>query len=196
VSRINPAYTRALLVGLIACAVAVGQVACTSGSGSETGSAAPDSRGQQTIDDNVIKLELNRRLIDDGLGVFKDVSTVVFAGRILLIGSVDQPETQERAAVLAQQVAGVRDVINEIQVDDTGGIGTFISDVIIEKAIQSAYLFDDVINSSNFRIRSVNGVVYMMGQAAGRLEYDRAAAVAVKTDDVKQVVNYVEISAE
>ncbi len=196
VSRINPADTRLLLASLIVLVVAIGQVACTPRSGSDPSAAAPDAGAQQAFEDNVIELEFNRRLIDDGLGAFKDVNTVVFGGRVLLIGSVDQSETRERAGALAEEIDGVHEVINEIQVDDTGGIGAFISDVIIEKSIQSAFLFDDAIDSSNFRVRTVNGAVYMIGRAASRLEYDRAAAVVNETDNVKRVVNYVEISPE
>ena len=53
----------------------------------------------------------------------------------------------------AERLDGVEEVINEIQVEETGGIGAFISDVIIEKSIQSDYLFDKVIDSENFRVR-------------------------------------------
>lgn len=182
-------------MGSLVCAAALGQVACAPGSGAPTDGAA-DPGARQTIDDNVIKLALNRRLIDDGLGAFKDVNPVVYAGRVLLIGSVDEPETADRAGTLAKDIDGVREVINDIQIGDVGGIGAFINDVIIEKSIQSGYLFDDAIDSGNFRIRAVNGVVYIIGRAASRAEYDRADVLARETDDVKRVVNYVEISGE
>ena len=68
--------------------------------------------------------------------------------------------------------------------------------MIIEKSIQSDYLFDDAVKSANFRVRSVNGVVYMIGRAESRVEYDRATAIASETDDVKRVVNYVVVSPD
>jgi len=196
VSRITPASAKFVLAGLVACVLVTTQAACSARSGTDAAAPAADPGEQRAIDDNVIKLELNRRLIDDGLGLFKDVTTVVFGGRVLLIGSVGEPESVARAGTLAQEIAGVQEVINEIQTDDTGGIGAFISDVIIEKSIQSSLLFDDAIDSTNFRVRSVNGVVYMIGQAANQSEYDRATAVVSETTDVRQIVNYVLVSPE
>jgi osmotically-inducible protein OsmY len=196
VSRIIAASVRLVLAAFVTGILALGQVACAPQSSPDTRSAVQDPAAEQAVDDNVIKLELNRRLINDGLGLFKDVSTVVYDGRVLLIGSVDQPKSLERAGNLALEIDGVQEVINEIQVDDKGGIGAFISDVIIEKSIQSDYLFDDAIKSAHFRVRSVNGVVYMIGRAESRVEYDRAIAIASETADVKRVVNYVAVSPE
>ena len=51
-------------------------------------------------------------------------------------------------------------------------------------------------NNRNFRVRSVNSVVYMIGQAGTQGEYDRATAVASETADVKRVVNYVRVASE
>ena len=187
---------RFTLAAFITGILALGQFACAPQSSTGSASAVQDPAAEQAVDDNLIKLELNRRLINDGLGLFKDVSTVVYGGRVLLIGSVDQPNLIDRASKLAQEIDGVQEVINEIQVDEKGGIGAFISDVIIEKSIQSDYLFDDAIKSANIRVRSVNGVVYMIGRAESRVEYDRATAIASETDDVKRVVNYVVVSPD
>lgn len=189
--RFAAASNKVLLASVMTALLAAGQVACTTQGTPGAKSVASEPDAEQTVDDNVIKLELNRRLIDDGLGLFKDVSIVVYNGRVLLIGSVDQPESLERAAKLAADTVGVQDVINEIQVNDKSGIGAFISDVIIEKSIQSEYLFEDGIKSANFRVRAVNGVVYIIGRAESQIEYDRVAAVASQTADVKRVVNYV-----
>ena len=195
-SRSTAVSIRLVLACSIWAILALGQLACAPQSGRGVESPAPDTAAAQAVDDNVIKLELNRRLIDDGLGLFKDVSMVVYGGRVLLVGSVEQPGSLERAGKLAHEVDGVQEVINEIQVNDKGGIGAFINDVIIEKSIQSAYLFDDAIDSANFRVRSVNSVVYMIGQAGTQGEYDRATAVASETADVKRVVNYVRVASE
>jgi osmotically-inducible protein OsmY len=166
----------------------VGITGCTSSSRVNPSEAAP---GDALIDDNVINLAVNKRLIDDGLGLFKDVKAVVYRQRVLLIGKVEQIEHRERAGALVAEVENVVQVMNEIQVNVENGIGAFITDVIIEKLIQSDYLFDDIVDSDNYRVRSVNGTVYIIGHAANRAEFDRALALANATDDVKHVVNYI-----
>ena len=172
----------------------LGVAACGTGD-ADSDRSVLDPDAQQARDDNVIKLELNRGLIDDGLGAFKDVNAVVYDRRVLLIGSVEDQAAVVRAGSLAQAVEGVREVINEIQIDADEGIGAFISDVIVEKSIQSTLLFDDTIDSDHFHVRVLNGVVYIIGRAVNRSEYDRVSAAAREPDDVKRVVNYVEISS-
>lgn len=172
------------------CAATVGGIA-----GDAAYTASEERNGRRVVDDNVVKLKLNKRLIDEGLGLFKDVSTVVYAGRVLLLGSVEDADAGARAGAIAAEVGGVREVINEIEVASEVGIGSFISDVVIEKTIQTDYLFDDAIDSANFRVRSVNQVVYLIGLAASEAELEHALAVAGKPEDVRRVVNHVEVAA-
>ena len=177
-----------LIAFTILLATSVGIVGCTSSSRMDSSEAGQD---EALIDDNIINLTVNKRLIDDGLGLFKDVKAVVYRQRVLLIGTVEQADARDRAGALVAEVENVVQVMNEIQVAVEGGIGAFITDVIIEKSIQSDYLFDDIIDSDNYQVRSVNGTVYMIGHAASRAEFDRALALVNATNDVKQVVNYV-----
>ena len=119
----------------------------------------------EVVDDNKIKIELNELLADDSLGLWKDIGTVVYRGRVLLIGAVETPEAKAKAGEIGHTPEGVKEVINDIQVTDEGGIGSFVNDVAIEKSIQIKYLFDSDIDSANFRVRSVNGTVYLIGLA-------------------------------
>ena len=138
-----------LIAFTILLATSVGIVGCTSSSRMDSSEAGQD---EALIDDNIINLTVNKRLIDDGLGLFKDVKAVVYRQCVLLIGTVEQADARDRASALVAEVENVVQVMNEIQVAVEGGIGAFITDVIIEKSIQSDYLFDDII--------------YMIGHAA------------------------------
>ena len=144
----------------------------------------------EVVDDNKIKIELNKLLVDDSLGLWKDVGTVVYRGRVLLIGAVETPEAKAKAGEIGHTPEGVKEVINDIQVTDEGGIGSFVNDVAIEKSIQIKYLFDSDIDSANFRVRSVNATVYLIGLAESQAELDKALAIASATGDVKNVGNY------
>ncbi len=149
----------------------------------------------EVVDDNKIKIALNKLLADDSLGLWKDVGTVVYRGRVLLIGAVETPEAKAKAGEIGHTPQGVKEVINDIQVTDEGGVGSFVNDVAIEKSIQVKYLFDTDIDSANFRVRSVNGTVYLIGLAESRAELDKALAIARATGDVKNVVNYMRVQA-
>ncbi len=157
--------------------------------------ASEERTTEEVVDDNKIKLELNKRLLDDSLGLFKDVSTVVYRGRVLLVGSVETHDAKRRAGLIGGAPEGVKEVINEIQVTEEGGVGSWVNDIVIEKSIQSAYLFDDEIDSANFRVRSLNGTVYLIGLAESRAELDKALRIARETEDVGEVVNHVRVQA-
>lgn len=157
--------------------------------------ASEERTTDEVFDDNRIKIELNGLLADDSLGLWTDVGTVVYRGRVLLIGAVETPEARAKAGEIGHTPEGVKEVINDIQVTDEGGIGSFVNDVAIEKSIQITYLFDSDIDSANFRVRSVNGTVYLIGLAESQAELDKALVIARATGDVKNVVNYMRVQA-
>ncbi len=157
--------------------------------------ASEERTTDEVFDDNRIKIELNGLLADDSLELWKDVGTIVYRGRVLLIGAVETPEAKAKAGEIGHTPEGVEEVINDIQVTDEGGIGSFVNDVAIEKSIQITYLFDSDIDSANFRVRSVNATVYLIGLAESRAELDEALAIARATGHVKNVVNYMRVQA-
>ena len=99
------------------------------------------------------------------------------------------------AGEIGRRPKGVQEVINEIQVTDEGDFSGFVNDIVIEKNIQTNYFFDDRIDSANVRVRSVNGVVYLIGLAESAAELEHALILARETTDVRLVVNFVEVAS-
>lgn len=148
----------------------------------------------EVIDDSKIKIALNKLLIDESAELWKDVSTVVYRGRVLLLGSVETADAKARAGDIGAMPEGVTEVINDIQVTDAGGIGAFLNDFAIEKSIQIKYLFAEGIDSANLRVRSVNGTVYLIGQVETWAELGRVREIARTTGDVVKVVDYLRVT--
>ena len=167
--RVQLAAALVLLAVLPGCATTVVSL------GADAAYTASEERTtDEVIDDSKIKIELNKLLVDADAELWKDVSTVVYRGRVLLLGSVEAAEAKARAGKIGGQPDGVVEVINDIQVTDAGGVGAFLNDFAIEKSIQARYLFGEGIDSANFRVRSVNGTVYLIGLAETRAELDKA----------------------
>jgi osmotically-inducible protein OsmY len=145
------------------------------------------------VSDNRIKLELNKRMLEDSFALFRQVDTVVYQGRVMLIGSVPSPERKIKAEMLAWESEGVKEVINELLVGEAGDVLEFASDYIKEKTIQAALLLDDAVDSANYRVRVLRGRVYLMGHAANRAEMNAALRIARQTDGVIRVVSYMDI---
>lgn len=120
-----------------------------------------------------------------------NVETKVVEGRVLLTGNVDRPDSQIQAVNLAWQVEGVKEVINEIQINDKSGFSNYAQDVWISTQVRSRLLFGKNIRSVNFSVITVNQVVYIMGIAQHQDELDRVTYVASTTKYVQRVVSYV-----
>ena len=105
----------------------------------------------------------NNLLSDDA--VSEDVEIEVVEGRVLLTGSVKKNQHRMDAIKLAWKVLGVREVINEIDVTDKGGIKRYLIDVKIKTQIRYKILADKNISSINYNFEAVNGTVYIIGIA-------------------------------
>src|SRR3546814_5546522 len=104
----------------------------------------------------------------------RKVNLQVQEGRVLLTGNVRLPGQRGGAVRLAWQPPGVREVINEITVDDTSGLGNFARDTWISTELRSTLLFDQDVSSIDYSIETVNQVIYLMGVAQSQAELDRS----------------------
>jgi len=120
----------------------------------------------------------------------------VHEGRVLLTGTINSPQNRLDAVRLAWQVEGVRQVIDEIQVTDEGGVLDYSRDVWITAQLRSKITFDSEILAINYSIETVNKVVYLMGVAQSEAEIDRVIRYARNIDYVRKVVSHVRIKAE
>ena len=68
------------------------------------------------IDDQTITAGVKSKLVADRLANLTRVNVTTQNGVVYLTGNVDSPDRAQRAAELARNVKGVRDVVNEIQV--------------------------------------------------------------------------------
>ncbi len=62
----------------------------------------------------------------------------------------------------------MKDVHNEIQVGDVGGPGRYAKDAWITTRVRTAIIGDKKAKDVNYKVETVNGVVYLMGIARSR----------------------------
>ena len=154
--------------------------------------AAQERTPGGAVDDSGIKLALDDRFIKQDAGdIFKNVATHVTEGRVLLTGDVDKPESKVEAVRLAWTVNGVKEVMDEIQVNDQTGVWDYAQDSWIANQIRTKLLLEKDLRSVNYSVEVVNGIVYLMGIAQNQTELDKATYLASTTAHVKQVVSHV-----
>lgn len=162
------------------------------GAAATTGVAIAEERSVgDAVDDLTIRAELNHLFFQDDVELFGDVSFSVIEGRVLLKGSVPTPDDRIRALRLAWQAAGVREVINELQVADDSGILDYARDTWISAQLKGKLLVDGNVLSINYSVETVDGTVYLLGIAQDEAELARVTEHARSIEDVKRVVSHV-----
>jgi len=183
------------MLGLTAPALG-GCVSMAVGAVATGGVAVAEERSVGTqVDDFTIKVALNEKLFSYDEQLFQDVSIDVTEGRVLLTGKVLEPDDRVDAVRLAWQVEGVKEVINELQVTDTGGIESYLTDVRISNELRADLLFDSEVSSINYNVETVGGIVYLTGIAQNQVELDRVVDHARTIAGVKEVISHVRIKS-
>lgn len=189
-----------LVTMLALCAAGLGLSACGPGlligAAATGGVAIAEERSVGTqVDDAGIRIGVAEGLFRYNERLFQDVSIDVTEGRVLLTGKVKDPQDRVEAVRIAWQVDGVREVINEIQVTDKGGIGSYLTDVRISNELRADLLFDREVSALNYNVDTVGQIIYLSGIAKSQAELDRVIDHARTIAGVRQVVSHVRVMA-
>ena len=171
-----------------------GCVGAVIGAGATVGTAAMEERGIAGVtDDAALRIRLNGLFSGKDERLWRKVGLQVYMGRVLLTGAVETEDMRAEAVRLAWSAEGVKEVINEMQIAQSGGATGFARDTWIATQLKSALLFDKDVSSINYSVESVGGTVYLIGLARDRAELNRVMNHARGMSYVKKVVNYVQI---
>ncbi len=183
---------RFLLIMLVT-NVMTGCVPVLIGGGMEGAVVASQERtAGHAVDDATIFVKIKASFAQNNSSdLFANVDVKVVEGRVLLTGNVDKPETQVNAVDLTWKINGVKEVINEIQINDKSGFGNYARDVWISTQVRTKFLLTRGIRSINYSVITVNQSVYLMGIAQDQAELDRAIAVASNVSYVQKVISHV-----
>ncbi len=192
--------TRALrLAALLAALVGLNLSACSPvtvavGAGAAVGVAAAQEKGVSAAADDVrIRAEINGLWLQTDENLLYDIELQVQERRVLLTGSVEDPELRLKAVRLCWQVDGVEEVINEVEISDKSGFTNYTRDAQISTELRSTMLVDQDIRSINYSIETVNQTIFLMGVARSQDELDRVIDHARNIEYVRRVRNYVRV---
>ena len=158
-----------LLQGCVAAAVvgtaAVGTKAATD----------PRSVGTQVDDGTLQQIKKEAR-----------INVTAYQGKVLLVGQSPNAELSARAKQIAMGVDGANEVYNEIRQGQPIGLGEASNDTWITTKVRSQLLTSDLVKSSNVKVTTENGEVFLMGLVTER-EAKAAADIASRVSGVKRV---------
>ena len=180
-----------LVQGCTAAGIAMGAGAAAGVTASKEGGVRNAAR------DTAIRLEISDLWFKKDLNMFSRLNLTVQEGRVLLTGIVDNPDHRVEAVRLAWQADNVEQVINEIQVqNEPRSWANFARDNWITTQLRTKITFDKYIQSINYSIDTVQGVVYLMGIGQDQEEIDRVIDHARNIPYVTQVISYVRLRQE
>ncbi len=167
------------------------------GAGAVVGTAAAREGGVgQTWSDTKIKAYINDAWFRHNVDMFRALSLTVREQRVMITGTVKDPQWRVDAVRLAWQAPDVRQVINEIRVQDSEGVSGYARDSWISTQLRTKLVFDKDIRSIDYNFDCVGGVVYLMGIARDQEELDRVINHARGISYVKEVVSYVRLRTD
>ncbi|MHA1558509.1 MAG: BON domain-containing protein [Alphaproteobacteria bacterium] len=145
-----------------------------------------------TANDSKISLAVKSKLYSYNIDIYSQVVVNVQNAEVLLIGAVTNPEWITETERLVWQVREVKHVHNHLAVLDKNSPSA-AKDSWITSQIKTNLFFANDVRSLNYSIKTVNGIVYIMGIAQNQKELDYITKYASCVKDVKQVVSYAQI---
>jgi len=145
----------------------------------------------QYIDDNSLKLRVDKALRDNEDYKFKDVDVTVFRGTVQLSGFVDMSDQKSKAEEIAKGVEGVQNVVDNITVSNQAGRspGQVADDKDLEHRVQDAlsnspeYKFDEVeVNVSQGNVQ-LSGFVNTADQKSKAYDATKAVPGVTNVDN-------------
>ncbi len=152
--------------------------------------ALRDKKVGDSLNDSKIDITMKNRLYKINHKLQSDVSAVADHGCVLLTGVVSDPEWVNIAEREAWAIDGVVEVNNHITVGEYSAT-QLAKDDYLTTACKTALLCDKNIRSVNYKIKTCDSVVYVLGIARTEEELKLALNIVQKVKGVKKVVSYV-----
>ena len=163
------------------------------GAGARTGLALAEDRPVEEIwGDTLLKLTINKKLLETSFSeTFWSLNTTIFEGRVLITGNVKDTTLRDQVSQIVWGVKGVREVLNEIEIQETNNVTQIARDKFIQTSLQARMLGDKIVSDINYKMIAHNNVLYIIGIAQSQAELEKVVAHARAIRYVKRFVNYI-----
>ncbi|KEA53737.1 MULTISPECIES: division/outer membrane stress-associated lipid-binding lipoprotein [Mangrovibacter] len=176
----------AVLISALLLQGCVGAVVVGSAAVATKTATDPRTVGTQ-VDDGTLELRASNALSkDEQLKKEARVNVMAYQGKLLLTGQAPTQALSEEAKKIAMGVDGVTEVYNEIRIMQPISLGTVSMDTWITTKVRSQLLASDTVKSSNVKVTTENGEVFLMGLVTDA-EAKAAADIASRVSGVKHV---------
>lgn len=176
-------FTAALVAGSGCAPVVIG------GGAAGGYAVATDERttGRQ-VDDATITTRITAEMVQDATVKARDVDVNTVNGTVYLIGLVDSAHERERAEAVARSVAGVRGVVNQLEVG-VRSVGQALDDKNLGVRIKAKLIGEPGIRSLSVDVDVYRGVVHLTGVVESGAQKAKIFELAKSTPGLVRLVD-------
>jgi osmotically-inducible protein OsmY len=167
------------------------------GAAAFTADLATQERGlYQGLDDHRMWIAINARFAAADLAVAQNVHLQVQEGRVLLSGVVQKQEQRLAAVKASWEEPGVREVINNIEVEKARDVGQIAQDEYLARLVWAKLFVDRDVRANNYSVECIDNTVYLIGVGQDKTEVQRVIDHARDVAYVREVQNYVRVKTD
>ena len=143
------------------------------------------------VDDATIKLNISSKFLQSDNNLFININSSVLEGRVLLTGIVETQEIRIEIVRKVWEVAGVGEVVNEIEVGSKTTIKEYANDLWINTQIKGLAAREIGLRSLAYNFETIKGKVFVMGVSSRPEQLKKIIDVSKTVKGVTEIVNYV-----
>ncbi|MGD9182152.1 MAG: BON domain-containing protein [Desulfobacterales bacterium] len=147
---------------------------------------------QRMMDDSTITTRVNHEMVKDDLVKARQIDVDTVDGHVTLTGVVGTSKESARAVEIAQGVAGVKSVTNNLQIGERS-FGDIWDDNLISNKIKAKLIAEPEVRSLNIDVDVYLGVVTLTGIVGSQYQKDRAIEISHSTDGTVKVIDNLKV---
>ena len=182
-----------IVIGLLATLGCSGPQVITTGAGAAIAAAEDEKTLGDVFDDTSISIGIKDRVFMYEAILLTKIGVDVEKGKVLLTGILKDQNQRVEVVRLAWKQPGVREVINEIEIEDSFNIKNYAEDKIIQVQLVGKVLGDKDIKKLKYNFEVQNKVIFILGVTSDEAELERVFDHARSIKGVQDIISYVDI---
>ena len=182
-----------IIMGLLATLSCSGPQVITSGAGAAIAAAEDEKTLGDVFDDTSISIGIKDRVFMYEAILVTKIDVDVEKGKVLLTGILNDQSQRVEVVRLAWKQPGVKEVINEIEIEDSFNIKNYAEDKIIKVQLLGKVLSDKDIKKLKYNFEVQNKVIFILGVTSDEAELERVFDHARSIKGVQDIISYVDI---
>ena len=146
---------------------------------------------KQAALDILIKAKIEESMFSNSYDkIFSKVRVIVYEGKVLLVGTVENKDTSIKAEEISWETKNVEEVANYISVGKNDLVD-YVKDTRISLEFRAKLLTDQEVSEVNFSSTTENRVLYIVGIAQNKKEMIKVLDHASNIAGVKKIINLI-----